>query len=502
MRSLLLLALLAGRGFTAAASAVETPAMDALLRLSRSEAATADPLERAGGDAAADFDGARLRPGKKFATRFTDPFVWTAYKVDRALSPHRPFSRGPVITDVSSLRDQAARMTREIRSDFLVEDGKLFLYMKPMSLGDMDIWQGVYTALAVLQYTSDPSPENEAYAENAFDGLRMMYAPGLPLLRGVLPDGVRNSDEKDPHYRREGGYQKLEDASIDSAAGWVFGMTFAAQRLPSRRRQAQEMLRRFADDLIANGFSLKSSGGANTSQGDMGKGLVSPPPGVLLTMAALSQAAQSSTDPRYADALDEFSAKRQDVWGAYASMPALWRNSTTNQNIGILALASALLSEQDPERWSIYAHGMVRMLKSIEPTGNSFWLYLSYWVFDRRPEMIAYCVADKDISEWMSRRAGVYALAKKSLLEFSASKCAKRTPRQEAVCRYQDPVHWPLSGVKTNPQPVPMFCRPSDFDWQRNAYDVHDCEGKEFTGLDFLIAYSLALQDGAVTPAE
>lgn len=473
----------------------------------RSEESAMSSLETmAGSDAARaglHADGGKLRSGKGLATFAAEAVVGAAFKLDKALSPHKPFTRPPAPLDARPLREQAADMSRDIRSRYLVDDRRLFLYMKPMSLGDMNIWQGVYLAMTVLRQSSEPGPENLRDAEKAFDGLALMYRPGLPLLRGVLPPGVRHLDETDPHHRVEGGYQTLDTASIDSAAGWVFGMVMAERHLPSRRPQARELLRRFADDLIANDFALKNRDGSDTEWGNMGKGRsYSPPPGVLSAMAALSQADRHSPDQRYWRILKDFSAKRQDLWGSYGSMPKLWHNMTTNHNIGYLALSAALLSEQDPDRWLRYARGMIRLAEyTAEPDGNSFWLYLTYWTLEQRPEMLARHSGDKPLSAWRSRRARNMALAEKTMLEFSTPKCGPLTPQQSAFCSGQAQARWPLSGRKTSPQPIPMWCRRSDFNWQRNAYDPESCRDREFTNFDFLIAYYLALQNGALGAA-
>lgn len=487
------------------------PVFEALRRAAAGSGAGAEAAapQAAAENASLELDGATLHPGKGLATRAGVPVMKAAYALDKLLSPHKPFTRDPMPADPRPLYAQAAQMEQELRSRFLADDGRLFLFMQPMSMGDMAIWQGSYAAMTILKHRHDEDPQSLAYAERAFDGLAMMYRPGLPIVRGILPLEVKDDNDKSPYYHREGRFQRLEDASVDQASGWLFGVILAEKYLPSRRRQAQELLRKFADDLIANGFAIKNSDGSDTRFGNVGKGLISPPPGVLLSLAALDQTAQNSPDPRYAQALEEFARKRQDVWGSYASAPALWMTKDYNHNIGMLALSSALLSEQDTERWLRFARGMVRLARATEQTGNSFWLYLTYWTLDRRPDMLAFHSDNRELGSWLARRQEVLTLAKKSMLEFQYPKTKLAYETLNSERKDLEFVRWPLSGKKTVAQPLPVWQRPAaDFVWQRDQYSLDDWRGardrpaREFTGMDFLLAYYLGLQTGALTPAD
>lgn len=455
------------------------------------------------------FDGARLRPGKGAAARVGVGVMKAADAIDKALTPHQPFTRPVQRVDLRSLRDQAAHMVRDIREKFLISDGRLFLFQKPITFGDMTLWQGNYAAMNILKAHRDGDEVSRDYAEKAFDGLAMMYRPGYPLTRGILPAGYPNLDTMDSRNRTDGKWAWQDDASVDQVSGWLFGVILAEKYLPSRRREAGELLLRFAHGMLANDFSMRNADGSDTRFGNMGKGVVSPPPGVLLTMAALSAVAQQSPDGKYRDALEEFAAKHQDVWGSYASANFLWMSKEYNHNIGVLALASAILTEQDPERWLHYARGMVRMGRLTENSGNSFFLYMSYWALERRPDMLAWHQDDRVIADWLARKPEVMSVAKKSMLEFQYPACKLAFETLNSERKDLKFVKWPLSGQKTLAQPLPVWQRPaSDFAWQRSQYALDDWRGAKetparvFTGLDFLIAYELGLQTGAIKPAE
>jgi hypothetical protein len=232
-------------------------------------------------------------------------------------------------------------------------------------------------------------------------------------------------------------------------------------------------------------------------------------PGTLLSLAALSAAAQNSPDPKYSRALQEFTDKRQAIWGSYASAPTLWRNSTTNHNIGFLALACAMLTDQDTERWGHFARGLARLAGSVERTGNSFWLYLSYWLLDRRPEMTAFHADDPVLSGWLTRRAEVLALAGKSMREFDYPRSKQGFEKINSTRTDLEFVKWPISGARTIPQPLPVWQRPAaDFIWQRSQYSLDDHHGARakpafvFTGMDFRLAYLLGVEVGGIEPGE
>ncbi|MBI4424759.1 MAG: hypothetical protein HY554_13590 [Elusimicrobia bacterium] len=451
---------------------------------------------------------APLHPFKWTVPAVGQPMIESAYAVDRAMSPHRSFTRPAEPVDARPLREQAREMADDLRARFLADDGKLFLYQRPPALGDMCIWQGVYTAMASLQYAWDRSPQSLEYAEKAFDGLAMMLRPGLPVARGVLPAGLAR-DGQDPFTYSSGGYQWKEDASIDSASGWVFGMVLAERLLPSRRERARAALQRFTDDLIANGFRLKNGDGSPTRFGNMGAGLLSPPPGVLLSLAVLSQCARRADTPRCAELLRGFTRKRQDLWASYASAPIPGRHMSSNHNMAFLSLSAALLSEDSPRRWRMYARGMIRLAETTENRANSFWIYLTYWTLEQRPDLMNRLSGDRRLARWATRRPALLSLAKKPMQEFEFPACKAAYETLNSVRPDLEFVWNTFGHTKTVAQPLPVWQRPAaDFIWQRNPYLLDDWQGhrtspaREFTGLDFLLAYYLGLHLGGINPFE
>src|SRR5205823_756771 len=104
------------------------------------------------------------------------------------------------------------------------------------------------------------------------------------------------------YYFRDDQWQWKEDASVDSAAGWVFGSMLVIELLPTRRAEALRALQRFADALIDGGFRLRNSDGKATSYSSMGGALVNSPVGLLCTLAALRTLERNGFGSRYGQA--------------------------------------------------------------------------------------------------------------------------------------------------------------------------------------------------------
>jgi hypothetical protein len=262
----------------------------------------------------------------------------------RTLDPRQPPSPEPQIRDSRPLREQAAEMRAALKKDFLIEDGKLLVLNRPDShLGDVCLWHPI---------------------------ARSVYPASLP----TEPGGIQ--------YFRDDQWQWKEDASVDSTSGWMFGVMTALRFLPSRRQAAQALLKKYADTLIANGYRLENSDGSATRFHRVGGAWINSPVGVLTTMAALRALAKTPGGELYLREWNRFRDERQDRWAGFASGPALWRNMTTNHNIGHLALASALLIEDDLDTAGRFANGLARLGRLTMHEGNSFWIYLSIWILE------------------------------------------------------------------------------------------------------------------------
>ena len=430
---------------------------------------------------------------------------WDAFHI--SLDPALEFTRAPERADGRPLGEQAAEMEGDLDSVFTVMDGRLFLIeTAPVQVGDVCLWQGVFAAEAALRAALSGKEADALRAGKALEGLALLASRGRPIARSVYPAQIVTEPGGERFYS-DGGWKWKEDASIDSMAGWVFGVLMVRELVPGLRPRADALLVSFARTLKSGGYRLRNSDGSLTRFNRVGGGLVNSPPGVLASLAVLKGAARADPGGPWGEEHERWVAEGQDRWGAYASGPLLWKNKTTNHNIAFLALASALLTEDDPARQTVYARGMVRLHRLVERMGNSFWTYLALWSLERAgfgaPER------DREVAAWMSRRGLHLARAKVAMLEWDYPACKVKREVVNSTRADLPIFRWPLFGSRSLPQPLPLWQRPpADFVWQRSAYSMDDWVGysadppQRFSPLDFLTAYRFGLALDALSPVD
>lgn len=422
------------------------------------------------------------------------------------MDPHEASQGPPRRADLRPLREQARQMWADMLARFVTRGGELILISTPpVEVGDMCLWQGVYAATVAIDAQLRGDEASRRRAERAFEGLRLLGSRGRPLARAVLPVSVV-TERVARWYYRDDHWQWKEDASVDSAAGWVFGCLVVIEAVPSRRAEALRALRSFADQLIDGGLRLRNSDGRPTRFSSMGGALINSPVGLLCSLAAFRTLERHGQGRRYGEAHDELVAQGQVPWAAYGSASAPWRNTTTNHNIAHLALVSAMLAEDDPGRWGVYARGLLRQQRTALKMGNSFWLYLAEWAFARRPELAGTLAGDPAYEAYRAARGRRLIAARRSMAEFSypAQKVKRRTRNSGRV---------DLSVLRSpigtfSRRPLPIHERPpADFVWQRSPYSLdgwNDVEGagQDYMPLDFLAAYTLGRAIGALSGDE
>ena len=440
--------------------------------------------------------GAAPSPLRRAAQRLLLPPLGAWDRADALLDRHRLSVALAHPRDARPLRVQAAEMDADLRRRFLTYGGRLFLSSTPpVETSDLCLWQGVFAATMALDYDRERTPERLRRAEAAFDGLALMTARGRPLARSVLPLEVR-SEPPGPYGRRDDRWQWKEDASIDSAAGWVFGMIAVVELLPSRRARALDVLQRYADTLAAGGYLLRNSDGSETRYDAVGGAVLNSPPGMLTTLAVLKTLERRGRGARYGEAHRLFVDEGQDRWAAYGTAPISFLNMTTNHNIAVLGLSAALLAEDDPGRQARYARGLLRIETLTRKMDNSFWIYLTEWTLSRRPEVRASLAGDPAYRAHLATSAERLAAAKTAMLQWHYPHNKIKAPR---------------AGRPGGAVPVPIYDRPAaDFVWQRSPYDtsgwlgadLRRSQGQAYAPLDFLAAYALGRATGAITPEE
>lgn len=429
-------------------------------------------------------------------------------ELNRRLDPHEPFLRKAERVDPRPLREQAAQMWADLALKFLVLDGAVLLISTPpVEIGDACLWQGVYAATAALEYSLSPTPDSKRRAERAFLGLKLLSSRGRPLARAVLPRWVA-IEKPGRWYGADDTLQWKEDASVDGVSGWLFGLLSVIELMPERREEALSTLQRFADTVIDNGYLLRNSGGEPTRYGTMGGQVINSPVGLLCMLAALKTLHKRGLGERYGRAYERMAGPRHLEWAAYGSGPRLWDNTTTNHNIAHLALASALLSEDHPARWRVYAKGLLRLQDMTRKMGNSYWIYLADWTFRRRQDMAFTLEGDDEWRRYKLSRGDRLEAARRSMQEWDYPRSKTRAPEGRPAPEGLRSVRWLFSPRQLSAQPIPVHLRPaSDFVWQRSPYVIEGTPreagpAKQYVPLDFLAAYALGRAAGALSPGE
>ncbi|MFA5138126.1 MAG: hypothetical protein WC728_02750 [Elusimicrobiota bacterium] len=421
---------------------------------------------------------------------------WDAVHAD--LEPHLFLTREAQPKDLRPLAEQARAMEDDLDETFTVEGGRLFLIgMPPIPLGDVCLWQGVFAAEAGLRWSLESTPANLRRARRALEGLELLMSRGRPIARAVYPVGLE-TEPPGAWYGRDGRWQWKEDASVDSAAGWVFGVVVLRETVAPLRRKADAMLIRYSRSLREAGYRLRNSDGSLTRFNRVGGAFINSPVGMLSTMAALRAAARADPSGPWSIDHGRFVSQGQDRWGAYGSGPLLWYNKTTNHNIAFLALSAALLTEDAPERKAVYARGVVRLGRVTRKMGDSFWIYLAHWALARSG--MGDPADEKSVAAFIAEAEDDFRLAAIPMREWDYPAC--KVVRETLNSRRSDlrTRLWPLWGPRTLSQPLPLWQRPpADFVWQRSAYALDDWQGyrrdppQRFSPLDFLMAYRLGL---------
>lgn len=427
---------------------------------------------------------------------------WDAFHL--SLEPHLELTRAPQRKDARPLGAQAAEMERDLDALFTLPGGLYLMDTPPVQVGDVCLWQGVFAAEAALRANLDGSKESMRRAAAALDGLAALTSRGRPLARSFYPAGLA-IEPPGRWYGTDGRNQWKEDASVDSLAGWVFGLAMAGELLPELRPRVDRLALGFAAALKGGGYILRNSDGRPTRFGKVGGAMVNSPTGVLSTMTVLRLAARADPSGPWAREHARFVAQGQDRWGAYGSAPALWRNTTTNHNIAFLALSAAVLTEDDPARRTVYARGLVRLSRLTEKMGNSFWTYLALWTLARAG--YGDPGDDGEVARWLARRRQHVERARVAMLEWDYPACKVKREVVNSARPDLATGRWPLSGRRGLRQPLPLWQRPpADFVWQRSAYALDDWEGyrgdQRFSPLDFLVAYRLGVALGALSPSD
>lgn len=383
-----------------------------------------------------------------------------------------PFTRRAIKDPSGHFTDDMARRNyiaseAEKELEGFVRKGVFFAEL-PNSLGDACIWQGVYTAMAVMRWNVKPSVgSQQAMVEAAIALSRYFYptGPGASILvRGAVPASLEHThfhvDPNNSQYYFTDGYTGelhvyRQDASLDSLLGAMFGAAIVQRFGDSAARAVlTESLVRFAVGFKKAGYRLTNRDATPTRYGNCAPGFAQAPVRVLA--AALPSLLADGT----AGADWRAIAKAHAPEFATTDTQIPGKISYVNAHLAILAnLTYVCAAPSDAPGLEQARDGLRKLLAKYSDAGNAFLVHAAARLG------VGPTQAQKDKAD-------------KVLIEFPLGSK-------------------PRAGLNSSTapalQPVPVWQRPPcDIIWQRSPYPYTGSETLDYTRLDYLTAHYFA----------
>jgi hypothetical protein len=394
--------------------------------------------------------------------------------INVAAEPFEPFTRGleigPGETLTPSRLDEMAGYSDQHLSGFLSEGGKFYVYSIPNDMGDLCIWQGVYTAMRCLE--AKATGQGNGKAVTALYGL-LNFSDGI-LLRGYAPDRYDGTvyqidqGKAGQYWHGQDGALRREDASLDSLAGWLFGMACAIKYL-DLGEDTKKQIGRYAERFLAAGCRLLNRDGSMTRHGDCRPGFFQAPVRNLAATAVARLAYLANGNGKWLELAQKYRHEFERT-----ETHVLWKHGFYNDNMAVLIGAAYCMMTfpSDPGHQEAL-RGLRILADKQRKHGNAL--------------LTALC---RLLGAPLSARQE--QIAEQVLLEFSPRLTSPNGKGPAIQRNSQDPavkkVEW--GGKMYAAQPLPIWKRPpQDFHWQRNPYQLDDGTEHRHNFLDFLIAY-------------
>lgn len=408
-----------------------------------------------------------------------------ALTVTPIAQPYEMFTRPPNIDQDLPLAEKAAIFDKDLIDNHLTSED-IFLYEKPVNLGDMCIWNGVHVAYRAIRYGATHDPEDLKLLKRFMLSLEKLQTHPITgktiLMRARCPlaeyDGTH------------GGYREVyqndtmiwqEDASGDSFAGQVYGMAMAWKY---GDQEVKDFIGILARDLYltmkAHGYQLHNSNGTITKFSAEGPSITSAPMSIttyLLLTKILEL--QYPNDLEVGKEYHRWAITWNQIHVASHSMAFfLWKMKYSGVNQAKMALHGLLELETNERYRRHYILSLRRGWKTMNEDGDTYFTYELYHVY---PKSVNARQLDKGTQV---------------LNEFSTNKKSGNSvdlSNDTAIRK----VRW--DGPKAV-QPYPMWQQPSaDYAWQRDHHEVVGGDSNtKYSGLDFLIAYYLGKGYGII----
>ena len=375
----------------------------------------------------------------------------------------QPFSRARIVDPTPSAAglDDASRLaaiadSAELELAGFVSNGA-FAQSEPNDMGDMGIWQGIYTAMTVLRWQKSKTIEAQTSMQAAAAAMACYFYKGQ-VVRGALPTALQGTlfhvdSTQAAQYFIDGEYTYREDASLDSMLGLMYGAAIVNRFGDDvSKASLSAPLSAFSAAFTKAGFNITNRDGSVTTYGACTPGFLQAP---VRTLAAMLP----SMVIRGNDWLELAKSFAPELATTDTQVPG--NISYVNAHLAILANLTWLTAGHEGlVGYTEAVAGLRSLLGKYSDAGNAFLIYG--------------CAAIG-----IAPTADQMAKAAKVLIEFPVG------PKPQTSYN---------TSTAPSLQPVPVWQRPPvDVVWQRSPYTYSGSDSTSYNRMDFLLAYYLSL---------
>lgn len=356
-------------------------------------------------------------------------------------------------------------------------------------LPDGPFFAGLYLASQALRLAATGEPAARSEALHTLDGMQLLMdvtgSPGL-LARWVAHEPGAEGSAWHASTTRPGYYWRA-DVSKDQLAGYAAGLGVALAVLPDPelRERASRLAVPLAEQLRRNGLRIVDFDGTPTTYGNLHARVALFPIGVnaLIALAVAKAAEEASGDGAFGAELDADGYLRT-ARAAHLHAPGNTRR--VNENMAYVALLSLLLLEEAPERSAALQEAEARLWDGVRGEHNAFFAGVHTLASGDEPALAETRAA---LAEFPERKRELPVDLTRPGFGFETSwwKTSKGQPRATA--------------------PIPLYLRPAGSnlwvgDPQVLVGSLADTGQTEYAGIDYLLAYWLAREQGFVSAEE
>jgi len=409
-------------------------------------------------------------------------------QINISFSPFDPFTRDTDEADTKGLRVKADYYWKDIQANWLFGPKREFYWHASRNdLGDMCIWQGVYTAMCAFKYVKEPEPLVLKATLQALFGMNKLQtlSGANKLVRGS--DSINGPYAKDPSrkYYFNGEYVYIDNVSESTLIGHLFGL-WAFHYTGLKNPLVTQMISDLADQLIADGYILKNTDGSTPKFGNLKPGFLTAPIRIAALCSLFSLAYAITQKPIYRE---EYNKIHKAYRGAltHPETHFLWIHPFYQDVLAYMCLTMLLTTEK----------GLVDkddgLIKDLTKSFDVLWEKTNR---DGNPFYYAMYRLSTE-KEFLEQGKQSLKTLREFDTEFNRGK--QKVEKINSFNPSIPKVTWGYFSKKQTiaRQPLPIWRRPgADFFWQRDPRSLDGDIGikevvETYNGMDFLVAYYL-----------